>query len=441
MAIVCGTDFSLASWPAVEAAACLAARSRETLHLVHVLDVARDERKAPHRGASMFAEQRLQKHAERLHRLTRNIQLHVSAGLFEDVLVRLSERLEARLLVLAPVDEQTASAGNADRISRRTHVPALVVRDAACFKAWERDDRPLHLLVAGDRLQALEDALRWAGDLTRSGPCALTAVHLYSPARELDRLGLHEGAAADAMIREDLERELGERCAGLPGTAALQVRAVPCNGERAANLLAEAHELHADIVVMAEGLGAKPAWPWSSPTIQQVLSEAPCSVACVPSSALRPARSVDHVRSVLVATDFSHLGNQAVALGHALLAPGGSLHLLHVLDAGHERRTTDDVLAPVSRERSRPAERARERLSMLRPGELASDDVHAELHVVESGDVAKAICQVAERLDVEVVCLGSQEQGRLRSLFAGSVSEAVLHASQRPVMFARPEPA
>jgi nucleotide-binding universal stress UspA family protein len=59
------------------------------------------------------------------------------------------------------------------------------------------------------------------------------------------------------------------------------------------------------------------------------------------------------------------------------------------------------------------------------------------LHVLESGDPALAICQAAERLDARVICIGTHGRTGLAKVVLGSVAQAVLGGTGRPVLLAR----
>jgi nucleotide-binding universal stress UspA family protein len=50
------------------------------------------------------------------------------------------------------------------------------------------------------------------------------------------------------------------------------------------------------------------------------------------------------------------------------------------------------------------------------------------------GSVADTILSVAAEVDAEVLLLGTRGRGGLKSLFLGSVSHAVLHLAERPVL-------
>jgi len=59
------------------------------------------------------------------------------------------------------------------------------------------------------------------------------------------------------------------------------------------------------------------------------------------------------------------------------------------------------------------------------------------MHVVESDDAGRAICQAAERLGTAAICLGTHGRSGLSKAVLGSVAESVLHMTRRPLLLAR----
>jgi nucleotide-binding universal stress UspA family protein len=55
------------------------------------------------------------------------------------------------------------------------------------------------------------------------------------------------------------------------------------------------------------------------------------------------------------------------------------------------------------------------------------------------GDAAKEIVELAEKLEVGLVVLGSRGHGRIRRALMGSVSDSVVRHAHCPVMVVRPE--
>jgi nucleotide-binding universal stress UspA family protein len=54
--------------------------------------------------------------------------------------------------------------------------------------------------------------------------------------------------------------------------------------------------------------------------------------------------------------------------------------------------------------------------------------------LVGDGDPARVICDAAESHSVDVIVVGSHDKGTLRRIVDPSVSQAVLHATDRPVL-------
>jgi nucleotide-binding universal stress UspA family protein len=57
--------------------------------------------------------------------------------------------------------------------------------------------------------------------------------------------------------------------------------------------------------------------------------------------------------------------------------------------------------------------------------------------IILEGAPAKAICERAEALGVDLIVMGTRGQGKLRSALLGSVSEDVIHNARSPVLVVR----
>ncbi|MCX7621591.1 MAG: universal stress protein [Acidimicrobiales bacterium] len=138
---------------------------------------------------------------------------------------------------------------------------------------------------------------------------------------------------------------------------------------------------------------------------------------------------------VLACVDFSgasiDVAEQAVRLARAF---GGGVHLLHVAAPEPEIAGYDkDPIANFTR-RDR-AEQLVEEHRQLR--ELAASLGEAGVKVVPlvvMGDTVSKILEEAARVHAAVIVIGSHGHGGLHQLLLGSVSEAVIRHSTRPVM-------
>jgi nucleotide-binding universal stress UspA family protein len=153
---------------------------------------------------------------------------------------------------------------------------------------------------------------------------------------------------------------------------------------------------------------------------------------------------MQHIRlgRILVPTDLSPLGDEAVAYATALAPPGATLHLLHVLEEGPVpnplyahygggQRSSEQDLEQLQRDvehalRTRVVDTA------------ASHRVSTLFHVVRGQAPAAAICDMAERLDVGAVCMSTHGCSGLTHLIGGSVAQEVARKVRRPLVLVRP---
>jgi nucleotide-binding universal stress UspA family protein len=162
------------------------------------------------------------------------------------------------------------------------------------------------------------------------------------------------------------------------------------------------------------------------------------SVACVPAPASTAVSAVPRLKTVLAATDFSDLGNGAIPLAYAAASPGGTVHLLHVVQPDRPRVDPHEFFHPVPSETALDALKAAEgRLSQLVPADARVKDITTRVHAIDASDAWQAICQTAERLSVDLICLGTHGRTGLAKAALGSVATRVLAHSRRPLLLAR----
>lgn len=156
----------------------------------------------------------------------------------------------------------------------------------------------------------------------------------------------------------------------------------------------------------------------------------------------RKRRSEGELRDVLVPVDFSDCGLAAISPAYAVVAPRGSVHLLHVV----ERDDVPNPLyahyspghTPTSEQRSRQEAELRDRLLALAPASAEERGVRTSAHVVEGDDVAALVCAAAEQVHADAICLGTHGRGGLARALMGSVPERVLSGTERLVLLVRP---
>jgi nucleotide-binding universal stress UspA family protein len=433
MSIVCGTDLSERSRPALAAAAALARRAREPLHLVHVVVAESLEPDLRERLVAAAGE-RLAREAER-------IEGSVEGGVHRTVLTGHAARelltfADARDATLVVVSSQGHAAsplyrlgGTSERVALESSRPVLVVRDAAPFEAWARGGRPLRILAGVDFTISSLSAVRWVRKLRRAGPCDVVFGHLYDGVdvlRRYGRGGLPSLVTPDPGVERLLERDVAAVVGEVGGAGQVAFRMHLALGRFADHLVELAESERADVVAVGTHHRSGPARLWS--VSSGVLHLARMSVVTVPTSpgSLLGPEGLPEVKRVLVATDLSDSAGWAVTFAYALVGRhGGEVHLLHVVQSprGEEERSAAD------------AELAR-RLRALAPAAAGREGIGTHVEIASGGVVAE-ICAAAERLGADVVCVGSRGESGFKALL-GSVVAGVLRECARPVLVVRP---
>jgi nucleotide-binding universal stress UspA family protein len=436
MTIVCGTDLSERSRPAVAAAAAIARRAREPLHLVHVvvsgelLDADLRER------LTAIASELLAREAER-------VAGTVSDGVKRTVLVghavgELLSFADAERATLVVVSSQGHAAsplyrlgGASERIAHESAHPVLVVRDATPFEAWARGERALRVVVGVDFTASSVSAVRWLKTLRRAGPCDVVFGHVYDGVDVLRRYGkggVQSLIEPDPGIERLLERDLAAIVGEVPGEGQVAFRARLALGRFADHLVELADAERADLVVVGTHHRRGPSRLWSvSSGLLHLSRTAVATVPTSPGTWLGPEGLLE-VKRVLVASDLSDASGWAMSIAYALVGRGGGdVHLLHVVQSPgrEEERSAAD------------AELAR-RLRSLAPSAAGREGITTRVEIVH-GAIVPQICAAAERLGVDVVCIGSRGESGLKALL-GSVVAGVLRESARPVLVIRPPP-
>ena len=425
MTIVCGTDFSPASIAACEVAALIAAAHDEKLILVHA--VAPVTVPPPHDVARALddlvtsGERALADLAARLGKSGVQVSTSAPVGAADEVLLAEVERTGARIIVLGSVGGRGLKillGSTSDRIASRSPVPLFVVRGDFPAAAWLRDRKPLRVAVAADLGPSTDTAVQWASQLIERGPCEFVAMHVSWPPEEYARLAIDPPMHLDRthpLVEQVIRRELDSVASRLEGSGETKL-AIESNVGKTGTAIAQvASRERADLLVVGRGREEGRHW-WERSVSREVIREAPMSVVCVPEAGQGVPATAPSIRRVLCATDFSPLGNSAVAYANSLLSQGGDLMLVHVMndDASKEDRDA-----------------ARQQLESLVKGAAKAN---VTIEVMTGHDPARLITAAAERFGADVICVGSRGRAALTKAMLGSVSQGILLATKRPVL-------
>ena len=145
---------------------------------------------------------------------------------------------------------------------------------------------------------------------------------------------------------------------------------------------------------------------------------------------------------VLVPTDQSPRAARALPHAYAVVAPTGTVELVHVL---HQPAAPNPLYAHYSHTGNGPEqeaeqrEAAKEALDALLRSCPPPPGVTVRTHVVtqSGGLVADAICALAEELGADVVCIASHGRTGLRRAWLGSVADLVVHRCGVPTLVVR----
>mgnify|MGYP001233844096 CR=1 FL=1 len=158
-----------------------------------------------------------------------------------------------------------------------------------------------------------------------------------------------------------------------------------------------------------------------------------------------------HLRKILVAKDLSKESSNviryALQLGAKFHAQVHVLHVMPTVDASVLNMVAltmgADKLAKLNAQNEAElADQTRQQLHKLiqEESELIKEEIkHPPQVEVHHGDAAPMILSVADRLDVDMIVLGSHSQGKLHYAFLGSVAEKILRKTHRAVTIVPPQ--
>ena len=444
MRIICGTDFSVHAAEAATVAAAFAVRLEVPLALVHSVEPGAIGflEKDPSDKLRAELQEKLSAQADRLRKSGANVTEELVFGAPDVALVDAARRLDAGLIVVSSLGQvalrQWVVGSVAERTAQSAPVPTLVVRDHKPLLAWARDNRTLRILAGYDFSASADAALDWVSQLMRVGRCALTVAWVSWPPAESWRLGIGgEGLSVDTAreITRLLERDLKERTRAILGRNRAKLRVVSAWGGEEAELIKLAKADRSDLIVVGTNQRRGLDRFWLGSVSRGVLNHATMNVACVPMSGdVSPPDALPVFKRVLVPTDFSKLGDKAVCFAFGVAQRGGEVCLLHVvppvgaLDPDSERQ---------QKRRAEVRKSVSARLQALIPRKAQTKGVRATVEVVENSQAAAAICQAAERIGADLICMGSRGRSTLKKKWLGSTLEAVMLRSSRPVLVIR----
>lgn len=454
MKILCATDFSEQSLRAARVAARLAERFGDTLVLVNAIEPIMPYGPDPTISFAV-SEAALREAAQReLARATNElregklaIEAELIDGIADQAIVRHAEKIAPRMIVLGSHGRRALArwflGSVAERVVRHAHCPVLVVReDIDNVLSWARNTRPLNITVGLDDSSSSDSALAWLKEFRRFAPADVTFVHFYWPPQEYARLGLmgpRDVFEADPEVVRVLDRQFWDRVRDLPGEGKLDLKIKP-NWGRVGDVLAmEAATENPDFLVVGTHQRGASGRLWHGSIAQGVLHASRAPVLCVPVgvSETRIPTQTPVIRTVLTPTDLSPLGNEAVRYAYAMLrGSGGMVELCYAL----EKDLPNPIYAHAggqTKEGENERQEIKAQLRRLIPPDAEHHGITTHISLLEGPRAAVAICQAAERLGVDAVCMTTHGRSGLGKAVMGSVAQEVLKDCRRPVFMVR----
>jgi nucleotide-binding universal stress UspA family protein len=139
------------------------------------------------------------------------------------------------------------------------------------------------------------------------------------------------------------------------------------------------------------------------------------------------------IKNILVPTDFSHLGNNAIRMAvHLCKQQQAVLHLLHVM----ENHYTVSMQAPGLSSAvvmSENEQAARSLLYNIYESILRDDQVPVQIHM-PTGIPYEEICKTAAECNIDLVVMGTHGMSGFREFFMGSTAYSVIKNTTTPVL-------
>ena len=446
MTILAATDFSPCSLTAVRLAATMARRRQSELTLLHTVEpVPVDPMAAPLIGGweaelAKTAEKALEAQASELRKSGLVVHVEVRIGSAVRSILDSAATSRPELIVIGTHGRRGVVrlllGSCAEAVVRASTCPVLVTgADSAGLDRWD-GSAPLSVAVVTDDSRASDSVFSW---VRSSGDCAtndMSLIRIFWPPQSASHYGLDEpwhGRDGNPELVQLLERDLRRDARALIGVHDPKMRFAAAWHDAGDVVAAEVRSLRAQAVVL--GVPAHRRGSTTGLSVASVLRTSPVPVFCIPENDLPDQRRIPKVRSVLIACDLSDASRAAILPGYGLLLGGGHVELLYV----HARGTGNavDGLPAIAALNADERASIEMRLRDAVPSEGAEHGIATRTSVVEGSLAAEAILQAAERLDVDVIVVGSHGRSGVRRAVLGSVAESVARQSTRPVLIAR----
>jgi nucleotide-binding universal stress UspA family protein len=436
MQILCPTDFSIQAMAASDVAAVMALKLNLPLRLLHCAQdfIVMGELPVVMPDDTPFIDQ-FKHEAARLR--TSNVEVieelrHGSASY--ETIIAASEH-PTLMIILGSFGKGRAErwliGSVAERVAEGAPVPTLVVRQPELLQAWLNRRETMRLLCGVDFTASADAAILAMKTFITLGQVEIEAAYVC-PAEEM---------AYTKMQPSSKQRDVWERVHGLLGDTPVNVHVSDSDGQPVIEFLNTANEQKSGLLVVGthqrHGLQRLKAPSFS----RSLLTHASTNVLCVPATTASLNTGIPFIRRVLVATDFAEICTDALRQAHRLIPSGGAIKLVHVCPEpthGINPIIASEVYFDHSLATAKAKKDAIEKMSNIPLSLLTLPGVNTTTEVIIHHDVAAAICEAAERMGADVICMGTTGHSRTGVAVHGSTVQAVLARSHRPVFVVTP---
>lgn len=436
MQILCATDFSKAAIAATDIAAALAKKLQFPLRLVHCAQdyIVMGDLPVVIPDDQPFQDQ-LKREAERLRGTGIEVVDELRHGSPSAEIINAATGQPTKLIVLGSVGKGMAErwllGSVAERVAEGAPVPTLVVRQPHLLMDWLSGTVALPLLCGVDFTASADAAIAMLQTLVSLGPVEIEAAYVRPD----------ECTCMTKDQQAIRQRDVWERLHAILGNIPVKMHVRDVVGLPATEFLITADEQVSGLLVV--GTHQRHGWQrLQAPSFSRyVLAHALTNVLCVPATTAAPDLEIPKIYRVLVPTNFTELCIEALSHAHSLLPAGGAIHLLHVCHSptsGINPVIASEVYFDHSLAMTEAREEAKMKLRNLPAALLTVPGVVVTSEVMAHSDVAVAICDAADRIGADVICMSTKGHSRAGVALLGSTVQAVIARAHKPVFVVTP---
>ena len=281
------------------------------------------------------------------------------------------------------------------------------------------------ILVADENPEAVVAALDKVAVLEHFTGAAVRAGHVFHDAIADDRSGYFSDVESKAIVEKVIETQrqrLEDLVAPQRQHIADLSACVIWNRSGAAGIVAEARAISASLIVKPLAKHRVLQDYLHAPIDWQIMRDAPCPVLF---TRRQPWADKPRLLAALDVVDKAHSALNRAILEHAKLFSEVLDAKLHLVTAYPDFRQYPSQYQVASDFEGIKADMRTRRVAMLETLSESLGMTAAELHVLE-GRPRDAICDVAKRIDAQIVVLGTSARKGLKKLFIGNTAEDVI---------------